>query len=551
MFNIGDFVYNSMYGYGVIISQANQSIGVFFNKRQYMLHKLDGKCPDGHGWWCIPYELSLVDFNQKAEEFVCNICGKNENVKFNGECFICDSCENKPITCVHCGKRMAYKEYARSQNSTSENDPICDECITILYDRCDHCSMYFRQNGDTHCPECRAAERVCTSCSNIFYDRETDSELCFGCRRYCGRCNCLLRESEYEIISGDVYCRSCYDVVMSRCGENLMQPPEKYKYPYGICDYGYNPESMYVYPDSSHSKDVLMGIELEVDGGATDNIACEVNDILGYTYVKHDGSLDDGMEIVTFPATPEFHYVEKRDDWITAMKYMRDIGLRSHDAGTCGLHIHVSSVPLAAYKSDVVEKLMFLWDKHWDNLLKFSRRTDSQCSRWAARYSMKDVDLSSEDMMARSSKKLRIKACGDRYQSINLQNTFTVEFRMFRGTLNYTTFFATIQLLQHLIHQAVTHTFKELDSMSWEELVKSEYEDLNKYLDTRGLKSGLSPHDSITCGHVDDCTESEGGQTYDVANGVVDTIISFRNSTQYVGHYADCIRDIRNILQQN
>lgn len=62
-----------------------------------------------------------------------------------------------------------------------------------------------------------------------------------------------------------------------------------------------------------------------------------------FLYFKHDGSLDEGCELVTHPMSPEYMMSD------AGKKMWRDIceaalaeGMRSHDTSTCGLHVHVS-----------------------------------------------------------------------------------------------------------------------------------------------------------------------------------------------------------------
>ncbi len=58
-----------------------------------------------------------------------------------------------------------------------------------------------------------------------------------------------------------------------------------------------------------------------------------------HIYIKSDGSLDDGMEIVSHPMTLDFH---KQFCWKEIMRKAISLGYRSHQTGTCGLHIHVN-----------------------------------------------------------------------------------------------------------------------------------------------------------------------------------------------------------------
>lgn len=70
------------------------------------------------------------------------------------------------------------------------------------------------------------------------------------------------------------------------------------------------------------------------------------------------------------------------------------MGYCSHKAGTCGLHVHISR---KAFGESVLEqeasiaRLLFFVEKNWNELLKFSRRTNRQLERWAARCGYKDT----------------------------------------------------------------------------------------------------------------------------------------------------------------
>lgn len=45
---------------GTVINTTNCDCGVVFDEYEKFLHNLNGRCPDGHGWWCIEAELELI-----------------------------------------------------------------------------------------------------------------------------------------------------------------------------------------------------------------------------------------------------------------------------------------------------------------------------------------------------------------------------------------------------------------------------------------------------------------------------------------------------------
>ncbi len=71
---------------------------------------------------------------------------------------------------------------------------------------------------------------------------------------------------------------------------------------------------------------------------------------------------------------------------------------------------------------------------------------------------------------------------------INLQNTDTVEFRIFRGTLKYNTLIATLQLVDRICDVAFSMSDGEIKSMSWTTFVSEcSQPELIQYLKERRL----------------------------------------------------------------
>ena len=137
------------------------------------------------------------------------------------------------------------------------------------------------------------------------------------------------------------------------------------------------------------------------------------------------------------------------------------LGYRSHQACTCGLHIHISRLAFgrtAAQQEAAIARLLYFVEKHWNELLKFSRRTNRQLERWAARYGYKDTP---KEMMDHA-KSYHY----GRYTCVNLTNEDTVEIRIFRGTLKYNTLAATIQLTDHLCDVVTCLNDEELRALS-------------------------------------------------------------------------------------
>ena len=75
-----------------------------------------------------------------------------------------------------------------------------------------------------------------------------------------------------------------------------------------------------------------------------------------------------------------------------------------------------------------------------------------------------------------------------RYVAVNLNNYHTIEFRLFRGTLKYNTFIATLQMVNKICDVALSMSESEIDEMSWSSFVSSIAEsELIQYLKERKL----------------------------------------------------------------
>ena len=124
--------------------------------------------------------------------------------------------------------------------------------------------------------------------------------------------------------------------------------------------------------------------------------------------------------------------------------------------------------------------MLYFFEKHWEELLKFSRRTQRKLDRWAARYGYRDCP---RDILDRAKS-----GHAGRYTCVNLQNTATVEFRIFRGTLKYNTVIATLQLVNRVCDVAIALSDEELKALPWTTFVSAVTEpELIQYLKERRL----------------------------------------------------------------
>lgn len=352
---------------------------------------------------------------------------------------------------------------------------------------CTQCGAELRPEEVCHVGE----EIVCRSCA------ETDTVIC----SYCGE----RIWNEQDAGSSEMsLCESCCDSHYTRCvrcGELIALSSACYqaddddesspyceecfrKFGEAIHCYSYKPVPVF-HGDGS----MYMGVELEVDEGGKDSgnarkILSVLNQNAEYGYIKSDGSLDDGLELVTHPCTPEVHLQEV--PWKEVLEKIRALGYFSHQCSTCGLHVHVNRSFFGSSFEQQEERIghvLYLFERFWQELLRFSRRTQRQVEQWAARYGYKDTG---REILEHAKKSHQ-----GRYTCVNLTNSNTIEFRIFRGTLKYNTLIATLQFVEKLCSVAISLSEGQLQSLSWNDLMlgisEKQYPELVQYLKERRL----------------------------------------------------------------
>lgn len=164
------------------------------------------------------------------------------------------------------------------------------------------------------------------------------------------------------------------------------------------------------------------------------------------------------------------------------MRHAVFLGYRSHQTSTCGLHIHVNRDSLGLDRDEqdeVISRILYFVEHHWNEILKFSRRSEYAMNRWAARYGYEN---SPKAIMDKAKKNY------GRYVAINLCNYHTIEFRLFRGTLKHNTLIATLELVNKICELAVLMDDNEIAKLSWSEFVAGITDtELIKYLKERSL----------------------------------------------------------------
>ena len=241
--------------------------------------------------------------------------------------------------------------------------------------------------------------------------------------------------------NGESYCDECWEDM------------EPVIYDYHCYRDGYYPRSL------ARESPLFMGFELEVDNvrGGRENLATSVldGDSTGVLHCEYDCTV--AFEFISQPCTLEYHKNQHYNDW-----FFNELDGRceSHDAGTCGLHVHVNKSFFDERGYDRLKTILFFFK---DELFQFSRR---QC--WDYGYSNFGEKIGKSSVTMHKAKNTKQYGHSTWF---NENNSSTYEFRFFRGTLRYETFMASLELVHNICIAAMSNQ----DIITWDSLLDGEY----------------------------------------------------------------------------
>lgn len=268
-----------------------------------------------------------------------------------------------------------------------------------------------------------------------YVTKDYDYYKCDECGRYFSSSYHMHRRN------GDYYCDECWED---------MDPVI-----YGYHEYheGYYPRSL------AHEDRLFMGFELEVDNvyGCHEDLAASVldGDMDCTLHCEEDSTV--AFEFISQPCTLEYHKNQHYNDW-----FLNELvgQCQSHDAGTCGLHVHVNKSFFDDRGYGRLKTILFFFK---EELFQFSRRQS-----WDYYYADFNERIDKKDVTIKDSK------CTKHYGHntwFNENNSSTYEFRFFRGTLRYETFMASLELVHNICIAAMSNA----DVITWDSLLDGEY----------------------------------------------------------------------------
>lgn len=302
-------------------------------------------------------------------------------------------------------------------------------------------------------------ENYCDSCEAIFWEENDDSDY-FGC-------DCCESQTHYDNsgwFDGTRYCANCIDNNVYNCndcgiacwdgGDHYCEEDDDDDESL-IHNYSYRPTPFFFGEGRYH-----FGFELEVESrgnGRYDGAQIAQNTLGGHAYLKEDGSLSDGFEIVSHPHTLEKYHTDFNWDVLTKLQ---SHGYRSWNTRTCGLHVHVSRTAFgdgrdpwsfrtsASTRSEIILKKQ----SHELRFMKLVYDNQRQVERIAGRSNNNYATFQDKGNLVRKVK-LGLQESG-RYSAINTENDDTIEVRVFKGSLRKERVLSALEF----VHAAVEYT---------------------------------------------------------------------------------------------
>ena len=343
------------------------------------------------------------------------------------------------------------------------------ECA-VCYTAIEPDDVFHVEPDQTVCSDC---VRVCERCSatgtsdDEYREVDGNSLWCESCvarySNYCGSCEEYSSEStSYIADRGDYwcnycandnadYCDDCDNYYADGCNDCSTEPDT-------IHDYGYRPDP--IFHTTNKDERLFFGMEIEVEcrNGTYDPAMyagrLEVYDL---AYLKSDGSLSDGFEIVTHPMTHDFFKNEANEFWDTLAVLRDQYRVMTWGARTTGIHIHISRTGFKG--GPHMHRFLNLV---YSNENLFSTIAGRESSRWAK---FDDVNAAERDgvdengiTQYKSYRSFKDKILNgrntDRYSAVNTQNYATLELRIFKSSTKP----ERIKAYMDLAHASVEYT---------------------------------------------------------------------------------------------
>lgn len=412
----------------------------FVNQARRLLDR-----PERADWQFHARELLIQRVNAEHEEVVRVLRESGEATEPIApwyEDFIAER-PPAPSRCACCNAEFL------SDSIPTADGRVCRTCLDEDYFLCERTNEFFHINDQVVTASgvvvsARYAGANCFDCVNCEETFRTNER--FRTRRgyVCGGCHSMVVEQDEECDEDE---ESVSDDLNDE-GLHMHDFKPRFKF-YSIAGVASRPVANVTYVGVEH--------EIEAKNGMNKSTLIKLIKQSKFwdeskAYLKHDGSLNYGLELVMHPTDIKSFDFGKYRQLLAALL---ERGARSYEPGSCGLHVHIGRSSLGG---DHETKLCRMMYRFKDYLHRVSKRGDRL--RYCNFLNTPSTDSWRED----------------RYKALNLLNSKTVEFRFFRGTLNGDSAVNSIKFCEELAHwtckQSLSHLCqRRANSELWKEFL--------------------------------------------------------------------------------
>lgn len=215
--------------------------------------------------------------------------------------------------------------------------------------------------------------------------------------------------------------------------------------------------------NNDDESNMFFGLELEIDnGGETDKNAKYIQEYLGEDncYIVRDGSLINGLEIVTHPCTINYHKSLNYDELFEELKN-RGYNISSQS----GFHVHVNRSYFDNNK-ETIAKIIYLCQNNWDVVEMISHREEN---RFSHRFNSNVLSMDYNELIS-------LIDCGiinNKYTFLNLNHDDTIEFRMFRGTMKKERIIEVLKMVKSIVDICHNNSYEYIKQFTKKDFIKT------------------------------------------------------------------------------
>ena len=358
---------------------------------------------------------------------------------------LCENCKRDIVfQCSACSDW-----YDLDNEYTSDYESYCEDCFSDRFYYCEDCE---EPNDRDYGVYVEGGERlVCEGCGGNYLE-------CYSCGEYYHT-----EDMHYDDDEETDWC--------SRCWRDEERDAD-----HVVNSYSYRPVLMFRW---SHSKDAhgfwmesnmrrrikhqhFYGTELEVEPAPGKGADYEVKRQMAeyihqnygdFLYLKRDGSIPSGFEIVSHPASMEWWLTHGTKMYADILMRLRNAGFQSHNGGHCGLHIHTNKAAITTLQAMKMTGFMFN-ENNKSKVKQLSRRSTSSLRTYASIDVPNRYDDSINDYRQLTAYEYAKEVASRKASSARNALYFgreTAELRLFRGTLRDDRLWASLQFFDLLI----------------------------------------------------------------------------------------------------